>query len=197
MPPESNLVFRHLAADEVEKIWSIDRAEIISAVYYIIEDKLVLKDEHYDMTTWPLGEPEIYAPLLQECHQRGGWFLGVFDGDTLVAVSVLDTHFLGPQNDSLQLKFLQISQNYRGLGLGRELFHRAAAEAARRGARKMYISATPSEHTIHFYMKNGCCRTATPDPVLYALEPEDIHLEYEISPADWALLDESDRPACA
>jgi hypothetical protein len=41
----------------------------------------------------------------------------------------------------------------------------------------MYISATPSEHTVNFYLALGCQLAAEPDSELLELEPEDIHLE--------------------
>jgi hypothetical protein len=56
----------------------------------------------------------------------------------------------------------------------------AAVEAKKGGAKSMYISATPSEHTIDFYLRLGCKVTPEPDPELFALEPEDIHLEYDL-----------------
>jgi GNAT superfamily N-acetyltransferase len=182
--PANHFRYHCLEAGEVDSIWSIDRTEKISALYYMQENQLTLKQECHNLQTWPLGEPETYAPLLQACHQRGGWFLGVYDNDRLVAVSVLESEFIRPLHDTLQLKFLQISNGYRGCGLGRKLFHLAAAEAARRGAKFMYISATPSENTIRFYQRNGCFLADPPDTALYALEPEDIHLLYEITAAD-------------
>jgi len=60
------------------------------------------------------------------------------------------------------------------------LFNLAVAEARRRGAKWMYISATPSEHTIGFYLRLGCQVTLEPDPDLFELEPEDIRLEYDL-----------------
>jgi hypothetical protein len=56
----------------------------------------------------------------------------------------------------------------------------AAVEAKQRGAKRMYISATPSEHTINFYLRLGCKVAPEPDPELFELEPEDIHLEYDL-----------------
>jgi hypothetical protein len=48
------------------------------------------------------------------------------------------------------------------------------------GARRLYISATPSENTVGFYTHLGCVITREVDPALFELEPEDIHLEYAI-----------------
>jgi hypothetical protein len=58
---------------------------------------------------------------------------------------------------------------------GRQLFAHAQAAAQERWARGLYISATPSTHTVGFYRSLGCRLIAEPDPELFALEPEDIH----------------------
>jgi predicted N-acetyltransferase YhbS len=77
----------------------------------------------------------------------------------------------------LQLSFLHVGRDHRGLGLGVELYEAAQTVAADFGAAGLYISATPSEHTIDFYRRRGCRVTPLPDPELLALEPNDIHLE--------------------
>jgi len=43
-----------------------------------------------------------------------------------------------------------------------------------------YISATPSENTMNFCLHQGCVLARNVDQELYALEPDDIHLEYNI-----------------
>jgi GNAT superfamily N-acetyltransferase len=175
-----NLVERKLTRAEVEQIWTIDRAEEIDAVYYFEEGGLALMPEHYDMRGWPSGEPEKNTPYLYDCYDRGGWFQGLFDGEQLVGVAVLESDFLGPQRDQLQLKFLYISQAYRKHGLGKMLFERSKEQARRLGARQLYISATPSENTVNFYFKLGCKVATEPEPDLYQLEPEDIHMVYDL-----------------
>lgn len=167
---------RPLARDEIALVWSIDRREVIDHVYYLRDGALVREPEHYDMQGWPPGEAETYTPLLLACYDRGGAFTGAFDGAALAGVVVVDTVWRGPQRDLLQLEFLHVGRPYRGQGLGRRLFAHAQAVAAARGARGLYVSATPSEHTIHFYQRIGCQVIAEPDPELFAQEPEDIHL---------------------
>lgn len=175
--PASALTSRQLGRDEIARIWEIDRREVIENIYYLEHGELVLKPEHYDVQGWPPGDRELYTPLLLDCFDRGGWFHGLFAGERLVAAACLDSKLIGPRRDLLQLKELHVSREYRGRGLGRQLFQLASAEARRRGAKRLYISATPSEHTIHFYLQLGCRPIAQPDPELFALEPEDIHLE--------------------
>jgi predicted N-acetyltransferase YhbS len=179
---DPNPVERELSRAEVEQVWTIDRAEVIEAVYYYEDGGLVLKPEHWDVSGWPPGEPEKYTPLLFDCFDRGGWFYGLFDGSKLVALVILESEFIGWEKDQLQMKFLHVSQAYRKQGLGGLLFERAAARARRMGVRQLYVSATPSQNTIDFYLHLGCRLAPEPDPALYALEPEDIHLVYDLEP---------------
>jgi GNAT superfamily N-acetyltransferase len=78
------------------------------------------------------------------------------------------------------MKFLHVSRSYRNSGVGRRLFELAKGIARERGASRLYVSATPSENTIRFYMGSGCAVSAEPDPELFALEPDDIHLECKL-----------------
>jgi predicted N-acetyltransferase YhbS len=98
----------------------------------------------------------------------------------MIGAVVLDNKFITFNNNYLQLKFLHISHNYRGKGLGRKLFELASNEARKRQAKYLYISATPSENTINFYLRLGCKIMSVPDKDLFQLEPEDIHLEYDL-----------------
>ena len=168
---------RELSRDEIKEIWSIDRSEVIDAVYYLDHGTLRLRSVHYVVPGWPPGESEQSTPILEACHDRDGWLYGLFDGQVLVGVAVLDSHFMGGSRDQLQLVFLHVSRPYRHHGTGQNLFKLAQDEAVRRGARRLYISATPSQHTIDFYLRLGCVVTAELDQALYELEPEDIHLE--------------------
>lgn len=175
---------RQLARDEVRRIWTIDRSEVIEMTYTLAEGMLLPRPEYFAVRGWPPGEIGLYTSLLEDCFERGGWFFGLFDGNRLVGVAVLESRFIGQPADQLQLEFLHVSNGYRDQGLGRQLFELAAAEARRRGARRLYISATPSQHTIDFYLGLGCFVTSEPDPGLLALEPDDIHLEYSLAAAD-------------
>ena len=174
------LTFRELTRNEIEEVWNIDRREVIDNIYYFENGTLVLKPKHYDMQGWPPGEADYYTPMLYECFDRGGWFCGAFDDDKLIGIAILDNKFIGRDKDQLQLKFLHISRDYRKLGLGKKLFQMAAEKARELGAKQMYISATPSENTINFYIQLGAVITKEPDPELFALEPEDIHFEYKL-----------------
>ncbi len=172
---------RLLQRNKIPLIWQIDRREVIEKVYYLRDGKLVLEPEHYDMQGWPPGEAEQYTPILLDCYERGGFFWGAFENDKLIGVAILESKFIGSQHGTLQLKFLHVSRDCRGQGSGTRLFNLAVEKAKELGAKKLYISATPSEHTVNYYMRLGCVLAAEVDPELFALEPEDIHLAYIVS----------------
>ena len=169
---------RPLTRAELPLIWTIDRSEVIENIYYFRDGKLVLESEHYDMQGWPPGEAEHYHPHLEDSFENGGHFWGAFDGEKLVGVAVLEGRFIGSKGDTLQLKFLHASKAYRKQGLGRRLFSIAAKQAKIMGAARLYISSAPSENTVNFYLHLGCQQTSEINAELFALEPEDIHLEY-------------------
>jgi GNAT superfamily N-acetyltransferase len=171
---------RELRRDEVDQVWTIDRAEVIDHVYYLENGELVLRPEHYELDGWAPGERAIYAPILQDCHDRGGAFFGAYEDGELVGVAVLESRFIGRRGDQLQLVFLHVSRDYRGRGLSRLLFGRAVGRARELGARQLYICATPSENTVDFYRRLGCEVADEVDPALLELEPEDIHMVYRI-----------------
>ena len=171
---------RRLERHEIDDLWSIDRAEVIDTVYSREGKELVLKSQHHDVKGWPPGEPERNAPILLDCFDHGGTFYGAFDGEILIGAAVLESRFIGRGNDQLQLKFLHVSRRHRRAGLGCTLFDKAVAKARALGARRLYISATPSENTVRFYLRRGCRVTDDVDAALFALEPEDIHLEFDI-----------------
>jgi predicted N-acetyltransferase YhbS len=171
---------RELLREEIEQVWNIDRSEVIENRYHFENGTLVLRPQHYDIHGWPPGEAEKYTPILLDCFDRGGWFYGSFDHSALIGVVVLESKFIGTHKDQLQLTFLHVSSSYRNKGLGTRLFELARATARRKGAKRLYISATPSENTINFYLRLGCTVAGEPDPELLELEPIDIHLEGDV-----------------
>jgi len=170
------MIVRQLARDEIETIWTIDRSEVHHHIYQMHGDQLVLTPAYFEAPGWAPGQIEHDTPVLYACFDRGGAFVGMFDDQKLVGVAVVDSLPLGAAGDQLQLKYLYVSRDYRQQGVGTRLFREAGAIARTRGATWLYISATPTENTIHFYQRCGAVVNLTPDPELYAQEPDDIHL---------------------
>ena len=107
---------------------------------------------------------------------EGGTMFGALDGERLAGVAVLGGRFRGKNRDQLQLVFMHVGNGYRRQGIGSRLMALAGELARARGARYLYISATPSQSAIGFYLSHGSELAPEVDEELLALEPEDIHL---------------------
>jgi predicted N-acetyltransferase YhbS len=171
---------RELTREEIELIWTIDRAEVHHHTYELHGGQLVRKPNYFEVPGWRSDAAETDTPLLLDCFDRGGTFLGVFDAGTLVGVGVLESARVGRAGDQMQLSFLYVSRAYRGRGVGTQLFDAALSLAREAGANALYVSATPTENTVDFYLHRGCVLAREPDPRLLAAEPDDIHLLYPI-----------------
>ena len=171
---------RRLTRDEVELIWTIDRSEVHHHIYELREGQLVRTPKHFEIPGWRPDAVEKETPVLLDCFDRGGTFLGMFDADALIGIGVLESARVGRAGDRLQLASLYVSRSCRGRGVGTQLFDSAASSAHEAGASAPYISATPTENTVDFYLNRGCVLAPEPDPRLLAAEPDDIHLLYPL-----------------
>ena len=169
--------YRLLTRAEISRLVQIDRTESIDDIYYLRDGNLTAEKEHWDVPDWSPEEKQQRVAVLQEIYDKGATFFGAFDGETLVGMSVLDHNQLRSGVARLNLEGLWVSHPYREKSIGKTLFRLAAQEARRRGAKTLYVSATPSENTIRFYMSMGCHLAESVDSHLFEEEPEDIHLQ--------------------
>ena len=176
----SKIEYRRLSREEISKLSQIDRTEIIDDVYYMRDGALVLEKEHHDVPQWSDADKQRRIEGLQQVFDQGATFYGAFDGNNLVGMSVLDHNPVRSGEKRLNLEGLWVSHGYRGSGVGRKLFQLAADEARERKAKAMYVSATPSKNTVHFYQRLGCKSAEPVDAYLYKNEPDDIHLELNL-----------------
>jgi GNAT superfamily N-acetyltransferase len=170
------LKMRSLARHELDIVWTIDRSEEHHNVYRMRDGELVLVSNYFHGQGWSPAQIAQNSQVLNECFDRGGAVIGMFDGAQIVGAAVVDPMPLGADCDQLQLKFLYVSRTYRGQGIGKQLLEEARTVARAQGAKALYISATPTENTVDFYRRCGAVVVSAPIPELYRLEPEDIHM---------------------
>src|SRR6266487_2846429 len=167
---------RLLTRDEVELIWTIDRSEVHHHTYELRGGQLVLTPNYFEVPGWRPDAVEKETAVLLDCFDRGGTFLGVFDAKALIGMSVLESARVGRAGDQMQLAYLYVSRAYRGRGVGMQLFEADLSSAREAGANALYVSATPTENTVDFYLHRSCVLAPEPDARLLAAEPDDIHL---------------------
>ncbi|WP_026477807.1 GNAT family N-acetyltransferase [Alkaliphilus transvaalensis] len=169
--------FRRVKDDEINLFLTIDRQEVIEEIYYFRNGELILEKEYYNMMGFPPGEQEDILKRLYDLHHTGGIIIGAFDENRLVGITSLENKFRGSLKDQLKMDVLFVSHNYRGKGIAKRLIEMIKEEGIERGAKKIYVSATPSKNTVDFYMSVGCRLAEEVDEELFQLEPLDIHLE--------------------
>jgi predicted N-acetyltransferase YhbS len=178
LEPSRITQMRLLTRDEVELMWTIDRSEVHHHTYELHGRDLVRVPNYFEVPGWRSDAAATETPGLLDRFDRGGNFVGVFDAERLVGLSVVDSARVGRGRDQVQLAYLYVSRAYRGRGVGMRLFEAAVSSAREAGARALYVSSAPTENTVDFYLNRGCVLAPEPDPALLAAEPDDIHLVY-------------------
>jgi GNAT superfamily N-acetyltransferase len=168
-----------LQAEDVSLVATIDRSELVDLQYCVIDGELQqIPAAITEVAAWdPTGTgPHSVAAEIAFCESvvaRGGILLGAFDEERTVGLAIVDPAF---EPLLAWLAFLHVSRPSRRRGAAQALWNVAVDIAVANGAESIYVSATPTESAVGFYLRQGC-RLA--DPVhsdLFAAEPEDIHL---------------------
>lgn len=182
---------RLLKREELPTVWTIDRSEVHHHIYRMVDGVLTHTPYYFENPGWNPDPAQHNLEEVNACFDRGGMCLGAFDGETLAGFTVVDTLLRGPTQDQIQLKLLYVSRPYRQHGLGKQLFEEARTFARNQGASYLYISATPTENTVHFYQRRGAFLAVPPDPELLDREPKDIHLLCPVQESErqWAIIE--------
>ena len=166
-----------LSLAEIDRFEQIDRSEVVDRIYCLRDGVLVLEEERWDVPDWDPAEKGRRIAELRREHDGGAICFGAFAGSDLVGLSVLGAGALPTGVDRYNLAGLWVSQPYRGRGVGGALVGLVEEAARERGAKALYVSATPSEHTVRFYQSLGFRLAKVVDPDLFEKEPEDVHME--------------------
>lgn len=170
---------RRLAAQDVSLVAEIDRTEHVDVEYRVIDGEL--REFPASITDVPPWDPTGDGPYSVAAHiafcsaavARGGILLGAFDAEHTAGLAIVDARF---EPRLAWLAFFHVSRPYRRRGTAQALWNAAVDIARADGAESMYVSATPTESAVGFYLRQGC-RLADPvHPERFAAEPEDVHL---------------------
>ena len=100
------------------------------------------------------------------------------ENDKIVGYITVVTKRIGSRKQYLQLEAFEVSEPYRGRGIGKQLFTGACENAKEIGAEKLYISAHSSKESIAAYKALGCVHAQEMIHCIADKEPCDVQLEY-------------------
>ena len=163
---------RPLPNADFARLTEIDLSEHITQVYRMVDGQL--EAEVHDWHR-PRGDEAFWREHIAEWRQtlKPDLWLGAYDGERLAGLASL-RYELAP--GLAQLTTLHVSQPYRRRGVARQLVQTVADLARQHGAQALYVSAIPSQSAVNFYLSQGFRPTSEPNPAMFALEPEDIHM---------------------
>ncbi|TFH34545.1 MAG: GNAT family N-acetyltransferase [Anaerolineales bacterium] len=163
---------RQMTPQELDRLVEIDVSERGTVVYAFTNGQLETSPETWHRPSWTAQSwrEEYWITLLGV---NGLRITGAFDQDRLVGIAVLRPHLT---QNTAQLAALFVSRDHRRQGIAKALAEEACLMAKEHGHSEVYVSATPSESAVGFYMNQGFAPTVHVHPELYALEPEDIHM---------------------
>ncbi|NUF62019.1 GNAT family N-acetyltransferase [Acinetobacter bereziniae] len=175
--------FRLLQYAEIDLIWQqIDRKELITHMYLQHSQQLQRIDCFYDVQCWDQYHLENDPPLIKHLCQQGAICIGGFTpSNQLIAVQVVSNQKITDYPQAKLLQYFYVDAHHQSHGIGSQLMQTAITSAKKLGAKQLYISATPTQRTVDFYLKQGAKLLEKPDHQLWSLEPEDIHLIYNLS----------------
>ncbi len=169
---------RPLAIRELARVVEIDVSESGSAVYFVVEGQLILRDETWQRPHRSADHWHPYIEQWEELMERGGAAIGAFDESRLIGIAVIRYQLT---ERMAQLAALFVDDAYRRRGVATALMEEASRLARADGAQELYVSATPSESAVGFYTSQGFTLARPVNAELYEREPDDIHMVRALS----------------
>lgn len=173
------MLIRQLATQDIERISEIDRAEQVTIGYNYLNGKLETEAVNWNIPRWYTHDETHAFSVASHIRQwkpmleAGGVMIGALDKDVLAGFAILRYRLT---TEMAQLAALFVSKDYRRQGIAEQMMGEVVRLAKANGAGALYVSATPSESAVGFYLSQGFQPTDNPHPDLFALEPEDIHM---------------------
>jgi ribosomal protein S18 acetylase RimI-like enzyme len=167
-----DIVVRQLTPEELSRASEIDVSETGEVVYKSTDTGIHPERESWTRPSWDARQ---WKDNIDRWATRMHWnvMLGAFCRERLVGLASL-RYTLSEQ--TAQIVSLHVSRDYRRQGIATRLAQELVWLAHESGARRMYVSATPSESAVGFYMSQGFAPTKYVNKELFDLEPEDIHM---------------------
>lgn len=172
---------RTLVKTEIDLIRNIDRSEHITSQYEFDNGGLTLKEVDIKVSGFDSIDLDNLIKNQKVILDANGRVFGAFADSDLIGVCSVDSRLFGEQNEYAKLDIMYIDAVHQGKGIAKNLVQKAILYAKSIGAKKLYISATPTKRTVDFYLHIGASLISQPNKKLFELEPEDIHMELMVN----------------
>lgn len=152
---------------EVTECWRRVDGELVLVPMCFVED-------------WDISKRRSVAGEILSFIKDGGFAYGAFFGGSTVGYICVSGKYFGSEGQYIELTLFHVSEPFRRMGIGKELFRLACDEARRLGAGKLYISAHSSKESQAAYRSLGCVEAVEINAEIAENEPFDIQMEYRL-----------------
>ena len=163
---------RQLNPADLPRVADIDVSEEVSQRHRMIDGQLQIVEDNWQRPRWDAKQWQRNLERWAETLKSDG-YLGAFDGAKMVGFAGLRYQL---QPTMAELTLLWIDRSYRHQGVATRLVGEVFRLCKAKGAKSIYVSSTPTIPAVSFYMRQGFRPTSEPDPYLFELEPQDIHM---------------------
>ena len=156
---------------------SFERYQEIKQSLRKINDEYIYIDNPFT-ENWDSEQRRRTAENTVKAISDGAIAYGAFREGVIAGFAYTGTERFGTENQYLELKMFQVSNGFRGRGIGKALFALICADAKESGAEKLYISAHSSRESQEAYKHLGCVHAAEINQQIAEDEPCDIQMEF-------------------
>lgn len=173
--------YRNLYIDEIcrELFKDFIRHQVVTKCWRRENGKWIMKDAPF-IDDWTEKDYQILISCLKNTVITDGFVYAAFYNDMLKGFVSVESALFGGEQKYLDLSSIHISEDMRGMGVGRTLFLSAKKWAKERGANKLYISAHSAIESQAFYKKMGCIEAQVYNQKHVEAEPYDCQLECKL-----------------
>lgn len=175
------VAYRTLREEEIERELFRDfvRHQVVNDCWRREGGEWVVKSDPF-VDDWSEEDYRFLVACLKNTVRTGGFVCGAFCDGRLKGFTSVEPDFFGGGQRYLDLSCIHVSEDMRGLGIGRKLFHKAMEWAGKKGARKLYISAHSAVESQAFYRAMGCVEAEVYNRQHVEKEPYDCQLECKL-----------------
>lgn len=176
------ITYREIAYSELNRdlFSGFTRTQIVTDCWRRVDGQWVIKSDPF-VDDWDEEDFAFLVQCLKNTVKTGGLLYGAFADNKLKGFVSVESALFGSERQYADVTCIHVSQDMRGLGIGRNLFEAAKGYAQKTGAKKLYISAHSAVETQAFYKSMGCVEALEYEKHHVEKEPFDCQLEYILS----------------
>lgn len=175
------LEYRQLGNEEIclELFKDFIRRQNVTKCWRYENGEWLIKDDPF-IDDWTEEDYKFLVCCLKNTVSTGGFVYAAFYNKSLKGFTSVEPGLFGGGQKYLDLSSIHVSEDMRGMGIGKTLFLAVKKWAKKNGAGKLYISAHSAVESQAFYKAMNCVEAQVYNMEHVRKEPYDCQLECKL-----------------